>query len=83
MNQSTISNKSKKFGDNSELYRTPKVGKQQNKKVLEEDGIKCFDLDKQSIILGYNPMDEFDLRESIGLSRKSMKLEDKIDVVKL
>ena len=60
------------MGDNSELYRTPKVSKQQNKRVLEEDGIKCFDLERQSLIAGHNPMDEFDLRESIGLSSKSM-----------
>lgn len=61
------------MGDNSELYRTPKVGKQQNKRVLEEDGIKCFDLERQSLIIaGQNAMDEFDLRESIGLSSKSM-----------
>jgi hypothetical protein len=60
------------LGDNSELYRTPKVGKQQNKRVLEEDGIKCFDLERQSLIAGQNAMDEFDLRESIGFSSKSM-----------
>jgi hypothetical protein len=61
------------MGDNSELYRTPKVGKQQNKRVLEEDGIKCFDLERQSLIAGQNAaMDEFDLRESIGFSSKSM-----------
>lgn len=50
MNQSTISHKSKKNDNNSELFRTPKIGKQQNRRVLEEDGIKCFDLERQSLI---------------------------------
>jgi hypothetical protein len=40
-------------------FRTPSLGKQQNKKVLEEDGIKCFDLEHQSL--------NEDLRLSIGL----------------
>lgn len=31
-----------------EVWKTPSVGKQQNKKVLEEDGIKCFDLEDGS-----------------------------------
>lgn len=42
------------------MYRTPNVGKRQNKQILEEDGIKCFDLGRQS--LG----EEFDLRQSLG-----------------
>ena len=54
------------------MYCTPKVGKQQNKKVLEEDGIRCFDLDKQSMIMQDDlNADELDLRQSIGLSCKS------------
>ena len=42
------------------MYRTPNVGKRQNKQILEEDGIKCFDLGRQSI------GEEFDLRQSLG-----------------
>jgi len=43
-------------------------GKKQNKKILEEDGIKCFDL-KNTLLV-----EEFDLRESIGaISNKSNK----------
>jgi hypothetical protein len=43
-------------------------GKKQNKKILEEDGIKCFDL-KNTLLV-----EEFDLRESIGaISIKSNK----------
>lgn len=33
---------------NSESFKTPRIGKQQNKNVLEEDGIKCFDLENQT-----------------------------------
>jgi hypothetical protein len=38
------------------------MSKQQNKKVLEEDGIKCFDLERQSLIIGIDDENEFDLR---------------------
>lgn len=46
--------------ESSVMYRTPNVGKRQNKQILEEDGIKCFDLGRQSI------GEEFDLRQSLG-----------------
>jgi hypothetical protein len=46
----------------SDAFRTPNMSKQQNKKVLEEDGIKCFDLERQSLILGIEDENEFDLR---------------------
>jgi hypothetical protein len=56
----------------SECYRTPKVTKNQNKKVLEEDGIRCFDLDR-NILLGALEADnmlDVDLRNSIGFNNK-------------
>jgi len=61
------SKKMKKF--DSECFRTPKVGKQQNKKILEEDGIKCFDLDRNSFMIEGG--EEFDLRDYIGLISNS------------
>ena len=76
MIQQTSSIKQKKF--ESECFRTPKVGKQQNKKILEEDGIKCFDLERHSLLI--EDGEDFDLRESIGfasskslVSKKSVK----------
>ena len=70
MNTSTVSNKTKK---GASLYCTPKVSKQQNRRVLEEDGIVCFDLDKQSLLNGQDlNADEFDLRESIAISTRSI-----------
>jgi hypothetical protein len=56
----------------SECYRTPKVTKNQNKKVLEEDGIRCFDLDR-NILLGALEADnmlDVDFRNSIGFNNK-------------
>jgi hypothetical protein len=66
-----MSNNSNAGGGSQGMFCTPKVGKLQNKRVLEEDGIRCFDLDKQSVIMQDLNADEFDLRESIGLSCKS------------
>jgi len=43
-------------------FKTPSLSKQQNKRVLEADGIQCFDLEKQS----ENSNDDFLLRMSIG-----------------
>ena len=43
-------------------FKTPSLSKQQNKRVLEADGIQCFDLEKQS----ENGNDDFLLRMSIG-----------------
>jgi hypothetical protein len=37
-------------------YKTPSVSKQQNKLVLEEDGIQCFDLEKENNFLGDNDL---------------------------
>jgi len=50
--------------DNSVRYKTPNIGKKQNKKILEEDGIKCFDLGRQSLLPEMN--EDFDLRQSLG-----------------
>jgi hypothetical protein len=52
---------------NEQYFKTPSLGKQQNKRVLEEDGIRCFDLDDQE----YNSvMGESDLlRMSIGIGQ--------------
>ena len=48
----------------SEGFQTPKAGKQQNKSVLEEDGIQCFDLENNSLS-SLNGDSEF-LRMSLG-----------------
>lgn len=56
-------NDDQKMTDNSKVlsqaYVTPNAGKQQNKNILEMDGIKCFDLDQNSVSCD-------DLRLSIG-----------------
>ena len=44
------------------------MAKNQNKNILEQDGIKCFDLERQSIIGdGDGDGTDFDLRKSLGL----------------
>lgn len=46
--------------------------------MLEEDGIKCFDLDRNSLLMGLeNESEDFDLRQSIGLNNRSKILSVK------
>ena len=44
--QSIGSHKQKRHHGDSEKFKTPNISKNQNKKILEEDGIKCFDLER-------------------------------------
>lgn len=48
----------------NEGFKTPQAGKQQNKSVLEEDGIQCFDLENNSLS-SLNGDSDF-LRMSLG-----------------
>ena len=40
----------------SECFKTPTMTKQQNRRVLEEDGIQCFDLENNSSMGGDNDL---------------------------
>ena len=51
---------SKSMRFDAECFRTPNISKQQNKQILEEDGIKCFDLERNSLHIDGG--EEFDLR---------------------
>ena len=53
------------MSERDNYFKTPAMSKLQNKRVLEEDGIRCFDLDDQE---NNSAMGESDLlRLSIGI----------------
>ncbi len=57
------------MNERDNYFKTPAMSKLQNKRVLEEDGIRCFDLDDQE---NNSAMGESDLlRLSIGIGQFS------------